>query len=308
MGMTGGYGAPGEERESIATIHRALDLGINFLDTADSYHLGRNEGLVGRAIHDRRDRVFLASKFGRGIGDEATHRMIFGKPEYVRSACDASLKRLGVDVIDLYYQHRIDPTVPIEETLGAMAEMVAAGKVRYLGICEANPDQIRRAHAVHPIVALESEYSLFTRDIEDNGILATVRELGMALVPYSPLGRGILTGAVRSFDDLADGDNRKHHPRFQPENLTKNLAVVAALGELARELGATTTQLALAWVLAQGEDIIPIPGTKRIAYLESNAAAVDLAIGPAQWARLAEIAPKGVAAGRRDSPNSMVST
>ena len=308
MGMSGGYG-PGDETESLATIHRALDLGITFLDTADSYNLGHNEGLVGRAIRDRRERVFLASKFGRGIGDEAVHRQIFGKPEYVRTACDASLRRLGVDVIDLYYQHRVDPTVPIEETVGAMAELVAAGKVRHLGLCEANPDQIRRAYRIHPIAALESEYSLFSRsNIEDNGVLATIRELGITLVPYSPLGRGMLTGTIRSFDQIAPGDARRHHPRFQPENLARNLRVVEALAALARELNATSTQLALAWLLAQGDDIIPIPGTKRVANLEQNAAAVDLAVTPAQWAQLAEIAPKGVAAGRRDSPNSMVST
>jgi aryl-alcohol dehydrogenase-like predicted oxidoreductase len=308
MGMSGGYGA-GEDAESVATIHRALDLGVNFLDTADSYNNGHNEGLVGRAIHDRRERVFLASKFGRGIGDEAVHRQIFGKPEYVRNACEASLRRLGVDVIDLYYQHRIDPTVPIEETVGAMAELVTAGKVRYLGICEAPPEQIRRAHRVHPIAALESEYSLFSRsNIEDNGVLSTIRELGITLVPYSPLGRGMLTGTIRSFEQIGAGDARKKHPRFQPENLVKNLAVVEALGALAREVHATTPQLALAWLLAQGPDIIPIPGTKRVANLLQNAAAVDITITPPQWARLAAIAPKGVAAGRRDSPNSMVST
>jgi len=308
MGMSGGYGA-GDERESIATIQRALELGITFLDTADSYNEGHNEGLVGRAIRDRRDRVFLASKFGRGIGDEVVHRQIFGKPDYVRSACEASLRRLGVDVIDLYYQHRVDPTVPIEETVGAMAELVGAGKVRYLGLSEANAEQIRRAYAIHPIAALESEYSLFSRsNIEDNGVLPALRELGVALVPYSPLGRGILTGTVRSVDAMEPGDVRRHHPRFQPENLTKNVAVVEALAALATELGATPTQLALAWVLAQGDDIIPIPGSKSVRHLEENAAAVDLAPSPAQWARLAEIAPKGIAAGRRDSRNSLVTT
>lgn len=308
MTMSGGYGSA-DEGEAIATIHRALELGITFLDTADSYNEGHNEELVGRAIRDRRDRVFLASKFGRGIGDEVVHRMVFGKPEYVRSACDASLRRLGVEVIDLYYQHRVDPTVPIEETVGTMAELVHAGKVRYLGLSEATAEQIRRAHAVHPITALESEYSLFSRsNIEDNGIGDTLRELGIALVPYSPLGRGILTGTVRSNDAIADGDVRKHHPRFQPENLTKNVAVVDALAELGREVGATPAQLALAWLLAQGEEIVPIPGSKRIRHLEENAAAVDLTLSPQQWARLAAIVPKGVAAGRRDSRNSLVTT
>ncbi len=308
MTMSGGYGAA-DERESIATIHRALDLGITFLDTADSYNEGHNEGLVGRAIHDRRERVFLASKFGRGIGDEVVHRQIFGKPDYVRNACDASLRRLGVDVIDLYYQHRVDPTVPIEETVGAMAELVGAGKVRYLGLCEAGADQIRRAYAVHPIAALESEYSLFSRaNIEDNGVRDALRELGITLVPYSPLGRGILTGTVRSVESMVPGDVRRHHPRFQPENLAKNVAVVEAMAELGSEAGATATQLALAWVLAQGDDIIPIPGSKRVDHLEENAAAVDLVLSPAQWERLAQIAPKGVAAGRRDSANSLVTT
>jgi aryl-alcohol dehydrogenase-like predicted oxidoreductase len=308
MTMSGGYGAA-DERESIATIHRALELGVTFLDTADSYNEGHNEGLVGRAIRDRRERVFLASKFGRGIGDEVVHRQIFGKPEYVRSACEASLRRLGVDVIDLYYQHRVDPTVPIEETVGAMAELVHAGKVRHLGLCEAGADQIRRAFAVHPIAALESEYSLFSRaNIEDNGVRDALRELGITLVPYSPLGRGILTGTVRSIESMLPGDVRRHHPRFQPENLAKNVAVVEAMAALGREVGATATQLALAWVLAQGDDIIPIPGSKRVAHLEENAATVDLVLSPAQWARLAQIAPKGVAAGRRDSANSLVTT
>jgi aryl-alcohol dehydrogenase-like predicted oxidoreductase len=308
MTMSGGYGAA-DERESIATIHRAIELGVTFLDTADSYNEGHNEGLVGRAIRDRRDQVFLASKFGRGIGDEVVHRQIFGKPEYVRSACEASLRRLGVDVIDLYYQHRIDPTVPIEETVGAMSDLVHAGKVRYLGLSEAGADQIRRADAVHPIAALESEYSLFSRaNIEDNGVMHALRELGITLVPYSPLGRGILTGTVRSVDAMLPGDVRRHHPRFQPENLAKNVAVVEAMAALGREVGASATQLALAWVLAQGVDIIPIPGSKRIAHLEENAAAVDLVLSSAQWTRLAEIAPKGVAAGRRDSANSLVTT
>ena len=308
MGMTGGYG-PGDAAQSRATIDRAFELGVTFLDTADSYAAGANELLVGQAIQGRRERVFLASKFGRNMADDAVRNspnQVCGRPEYVRSACDASLRRLGVDAIDLYYQHRNDPDVPIEETVGAMGDLVRAGKVRHLGLCEINSEQLRRAHAARPIAALESEFSLFTRNVEDNGVLQTVRDLGIAFVPYSPLGRGMLTGAITSFGDLGPDDNRRGHPRFQPENLAQNVRVVQALGELARELHATAAQLALAWVLAQGGDIIPVPGTRRATNLEQNAAAVDLAVTAEQWARLDVIAPKGVAAGRRDSPNSMV--
>lgn len=308
MGMTGGYG-PGDPDESLATIARALELGVTFIDTADSYSAGDNEKLVGRAIQGQRDRVFLASKFSRNLADDEVRlspNQVCGRPEYVHRACDASLRRLGVDTIDLYYQHRNDPDVPIEETVGAMAELVRAGKVRYLGLCEVGPEVIRRAHQTHPITAIESEYSLFSRNLEDNGVFAMIRDLGIGLVPYSPLGRGILTGAVRSFKDLGPGDNRRRHPRFQPENLSHNLGLVEAMGSLAGEMHATSAQLALAWVLAQGNEIVPIPGTRRARNLEQNAAAVDLAPTSAQWARLAEIVPKDAAAGRRDSPNSMV--
>lgn len=307
MGMSGGYGSS-DEREAIETIHRALELGVNLIDTADSYAQGLNEQLVGRALADRREQAFLASKFGRGIGDAAEHRKVYGHPDYVRSACEASLRRLGVETIDLYYQHRVDPSVPIEETVGAMSDLVAAGKVRFLGLSEATADQIRRANGVHRISALESEFSLFTRTVEDNGILDTLRELEISLVPYSPLGRGLLTGGVRSPEDLAPDDMRRHHPRFAEENLAKNIAVVDALQHIAADAGLTATQLALGWVLAQGDDIIPIPGTKRVARIEENAAGAASPLSPEVLARIAEVAPKGIASGRRDSPNSMIQT
>jgi len=295
--MSGSYGAS-DEGEALRTIDRAFALGITFFDTADVYGQGHNETLVGRAFKGRRDGVLLATKFGRTFGSGGT-RGVDGRPEYVRAACEASLKRLGVETIDVYYQHRPDPHVPVEETVGAMAELKAAGKIRYLGLSEAGAALVRRAAAVHPIAALESEYSLFSRDIEDNGVLATIRELGIALVPYSPLGRGMLTGTVRSNAGFAPSDPRSHNPRFAGDNFTRNLAVVDRLSALGAELGVTSAQLALAWLYAQGDDIVPIPGTKHARYLEENAAAAELHLTPAQVARIGEIVPKGVAAGAR---------
>jgi aryl-alcohol dehydrogenase-like predicted oxidoreductase len=298
MGMSEFYGA-GDEAESVATIHRALDLGIDFLDTADVYGPHLNEELVGRAIRGRRDKVVLATKFGI-VRDPANKmlRGINGRPDYVRAACDASLKRLGVDTIDLYYQHRVDPQTPIEDTVGAMAELVRAGKVRYLGLSEAGSATLRRAAAVHPISALQSEYSLWTRDPED-GVLATCRELGIGFVPYSPLGRGFLTGQIRRFEDLADDDYRRFSPRFQGENFQKNLDLVARVQAIAKEKGCTAAQLALAWVLAQGGDLVPIPGTKRRKYLEENVTALDVRLSADDLRRIDEVAPAGAAAGPR---------
>jgi aryl-alcohol dehydrogenase-like predicted oxidoreductase len=296
MGMSVFYGAL-DEAESVATIHRALDLGVTFLDTADAYGAGKNEELVGRAIRDRRSRVVLATKFGNLRNPDGTPR-IDGRPEYVRQACDASLKRLGVETIDLYYQHRVDPAVPIEETVGAMAELVRQGKVRALGLSEAGVETIRRAHAVHTITALQTEYSLWTRDPEA-AILPAVRELGIGFVPYSPLGRGFLTGRFRRPEDLPEGDVRRAHPRFQGENFARNLALVAEVEAMAREHGCTAGQLALAWVLAQGEAIVPIPGTKRRTYLEENVRALDVKLAPADLARLDRAMPAGAAAGTR---------
>ena len=297
MGMSEFYG-PRDDDESVATIQRALDLGVTFLDTADMYGPFTNEQLVGRAIRGRRDQVVLATKFGNQRNPDGSWVRINGTPGYVRSACDASLQRLGVDHVDLYYQHRVDTTVPIEETVGAMAELMRQGKVRHLGLSEAAPATIRRAHAVHPISALQSEYSLWTRDVEVE-VLPTVRELGIGFVPYSPLGRGFLTGRFRDPADLPEGDIRRRNPRFQDENFRRNRALVAGVEALAREKGVTPAQLALAWVLAQGRDVVPIPGTKRRAYLEENIAAATLGLTPAEIARLEEAFPRGAAAGAR---------
>ena len=297
MGMSEFYGTA-DEGEAIATIHRAVELGVTFLDTADMYGPFTNEQLVGRAIADRRDQVVLATKFGNERNPDGSWIGINGSPEYVRTACDASLERLGVDHIDLYYQHRVDLDTPIEETVGAMKELVEAGKVKHLGLSEAAPDTIRRAHAVHPITALQTEYSLWSRDPEDE-ILPTVRELGIGFVAYSPLGRGFLSGQIRSVDDLPENDFRRHGPRFQGDNFQRNLGLVAQVEEIAAEKGVTPSQLALAWVLAQGEDIVPIPGTKRVRYLEENAAAADLTLTAEDLARLEEAFPKGATAGDR---------
>ena len=302
MGMSEFYGTA-DEGEAVTTIHRALELGVTFLDTADMYGPFTNEQLVGRAVASwsgGRDSVQLATKFGNERRADGSRVGINGRPEYVRSACDASLTRLGVEHVDLYYQHRVDPTVPIEETVGAMSELVAAGKVRHLGLSEASARTIRRAHAVHPVTALQSEYSLFSRDLDDE-VLPTLRELGIGLVPYSPLGRGLLTGTITA-DSGAQGagdDRRSRFPRFQGEALEANLALVAAVEELAGQHGCTPGQLALAWVLAQGEDVVPIPGTKRVRYLEENVGALDVQLSPADLAALEEAVPRDAVAGER---------
>jgi aryl-alcohol dehydrogenase-like predicted oxidoreductase len=305
MGMSQSYG-PADDQESVATIHRALDLGVTFLDTADMYGPFTNERLVGRAIAGRRDEVVLATKFGNQRRPDGSWVRVNGRPEYVHSACDASLERLGVDHVDLYYQHRVDPSVPVEETWGAMKELVEAGKVRHLGISEAAPETIRRANAVHPVAALQSEYSLFTRDPEGE-LLATVRELGIGFVAYSPLGRGFLSGRLTgsSPGEFADDDFRRGHPRFEGENFARNLQLVERVRRLAGEKGATPAQLAIAWVLAQGDDVVPIPGTKRRRYLEENLAALQVRLDPGDLAAIDEVAPRDAVAGDRYTPTMM---
>jgi aryl-alcohol dehydrogenase-like predicted oxidoreductase len=305
MGMSQSYG-PADDRESVATIHRALDLGVTFLDTADMYGPFTNERLVEKAIAGRRDEVVLATKFGNQRRPDGSWVGINGRPEYVHSACDASLERLGVDHVDLYYQHRVDRSVPVEETWGAMKELVEAGKVRHLGISEAAPATIRRANAVHPVAALQSEYSLFSRDPERE-LLATVRELGIGFVAYSPLGRGFLSGRLTSSspEEFADDDFRRGHPRFEGENFARNLALVERVRQLAAEKGATPAQLAIAWVLAQGDDVVPIPGTKRRRYLEENLAALQLRLTPEDLTAIDEAAPRGAVAGERYTPAMM---
>lgn len=297
MGMSEFYG-PRDEAESLATLQRALELGVNFFDTADMYGPFTNERLVGRAVRGRRDQVVIATKFGIVRGEDSGWRGYRADPAYVRAACESSLERLGVDHIDLYYLHRVDPKVPVEETVGAMAELVGEGKVRFLGLSEVAPSTLRRAHRVHPISAVQSEYSLWSRDPED-GVLAACRELGVGFVAYSPLGRGFLTGQIRRFEDLAPDDFRRNQPRFQSENFERNLELVRAVQMLAAERGCTPAQLALAWVLAQGEDLVPIPGTKRVKYLEENLGALQVSLAPDDLARLEAVLPKGGAAGDR---------
>jgi aryl-alcohol dehydrogenase-like predicted oxidoreductase len=303
MGMSDFY-APANDEESVALIHHALDAGVNFLDTADIYGIGRNEELVGRALKGRRDGVVLATKFGNVRGPDGKFQGINGRPEYVRQACEASLRRLNVETIDLYYQHRVDRTVPIEETVGAMSRLSEEGKVRFLGLSEASPATLRRAHRTHPISALQTEYSLWSRDPEDE-IIPTCRELGISFVAYSPLGRGFLSGKIQSLDDLVPGDWRRNMPRFQGDNFQKNLDLVRHIQEVATAKGCTPSQVALAWVLARGEDMLPIPGTTSRAHFEENLAALDIALTPEDLVRIDEIAPKGVAVGERYSEMAM---
>jgi aryl-alcohol dehydrogenase-like predicted oxidoreductase len=298
MGMSDFYGEL-DDAESTRTLHRALDLGVTFFDTADMYGPYKNEELLGRVFKGKRDGVVLATKFGiQRDPNDPTRRGINGRPEYVKAACEASLKRLGTDHIDLYYQHRVDPNTPIEETVGAMSRLVEEGKVRFLGLSEAAPATVRRAVAIHPIAALQTEYSLWSREPEDE-ILPTMRELGVGFVPYSPLGRGFLTGQIKKFEDLADDDYRRHTPRFQGENFQKNLDLVARINDLAKQKECTAGQLALAWVLAQGNDVVPIPGTKRVKYLEENLGALEVQLTKDELGQLDEIAPKGATAGSR---------
>lgn len=297
MGMSDFY-AGRDDNESLSTLHRAIDLGVTLLDTADVYGCGRNEELVGKGIVGRRNEIILTTKFGNVRKPDGPFVGVNGRPEYVKSACEASLKRLKISAIDLYYQHRVDPSVPIEETVGAMARLVEEGKVRYLGLSEASAKTIRRAHAVHPITALQTEYSLWSREPE-NGLLATCRELSIGFVAYSPLGRGFLTGQIRNFEDLAADDNRRNFPRFQGENFVKNLDLVERIREIAREKQCQPSQLALAWVLAQGEDIVPIPGTKRRRYLEENIGALNISLSERELSHINEAAPQGAASGAR---------
>ena len=303
MGMSEFYGAASDE-DSIATIHRAIDLGVTFLDTADMYGVGANEELVGRAIADRRDRVVLATKFGNVRGPKGEFAGVNGSPDYVKSACERSLVRLGVETIDLYYQHRVDPNVPIEETVGAMSELVTAGKVRYLGLSEASAATIRKASEVHPIAALQTEYSLWTRDVEAE-ILPTVRELGIGFVAYSPLGRGFLTGAFTKREDLSVGDTRLNHPRFSDENFASNLALVDTVRDIAKAKNVTSSQVALAWVLTRGDDVVPIPGTKRVRYLEENARSLEVDLSDDDLAKIEAAFPQGAASGTRYPAASM---